>query len=214
MKKRILLLLAAVLCVCLCACGGSESTSGNNIIENQNDTNDFERGTTKDGNVLISSEEIGTYITKVELTLENWTEYIDIVEQTKEEKNAFGEVTDTKTSNEWIVKNAQLVYFDGLAIELTVNETGETIIMESSGSGSDITPEHSVAWFYSQNFSMNDLTCNRVIGDLYILNAPKDVWSVNEDGEEVIYMYYMEGNTRYIETLSNSKLKDCYELNK
>ena len=78
MKKRILLLLAAMLCVCLCACGGSKTSSGNNTntetetnCEDSTDTKDenseFQRETTEEGYVIISKEEFASFITKVEL---------------------------------------------------------------------------------------------------------------------------------------------------
>ena len=72
MKKNILLLLAVVLCVSLCACGGSESNSGNNA-DNKTEESGKE--------IVISKEELATCSEYIELTTENWNDYIEIVEK-------------------------------------------------------------------------------------------------------------------------------------
>ena len=185
MKKIISLLLIVLMGISLCACG--------------------KRIYLTNGNIIVPKKELATYITKVELTTENWTDYIEVVEKTEEHKNAFGDVVSTTTQNEWVIKNAQMSYFDGFAMELTVNETGEKVIMK--GAAGRLTPESNIDWFYFQNFTMDDLTCSRVIGVLYILNAPEDIQSIDEYGNEVIYVLHQNGGFPLID----SDLKVIYE---
>ena len=83
MKKIISALLALAFCISLCACGGSESNSGNNA-----DNNTEESGK----EIVISKEELASYSEYIELTTENWSDYIEIVEEIIE-KDAFGEET-------------------------------------------------------------------------------------------------------------------------
>ena len=62
MKKKLVLLLATLMCVSLCACGGSETSSGNNT-----DTK-----TEENGGSLSQGEE-----KEVEITMDNWQEYFE-----------------------------------------------------------------------------------------------------------------------------------------
>lgn len=84
MKKKIVLLLATVLSISLCACGGGESSSGSNAGTKAEES---------EKEVIITKEELETYSEYIELTTENWNEYIEIVEKEVVEKDAFGEET-------------------------------------------------------------------------------------------------------------------------
>ena len=194
MKKRIVVFLASLMCISLCACGGTESTGGNNTNTqaesnsgsntetNTEENSDFQRETTEEGYVIMSKKEFASYITKVELTTENWKEYIDIVEKTTERKNKFGDVISTNTYTSLSAKNAQAYYFNDFAIELTIIETGETIYCECSlGKITATTP---IEW---ENHVIDDFACNRITGSAYILkDIPSECISVDESGTEFI----------------------------
>lgn len=110
MKKALSLILALVLCLSLCACGGSASQQSNkydaliNCIEN----NDYMGAMTElhkllgmesyTGAVLLDpsySLEVNTEPTAsysaVEITMENWQEYFEIVVVEDWKENAFGD---------------------------------------------------------------------------------------------------------------------------
>ena len=193
MKKKLVLLLASLMCISLCACGGSEISSGNNIntetktnSENSTDTkednSEFQRETTEEGYIIISKKEFASYITKVELTSENWKEYIDIVEKTTERKNKFGDVISTNTYTSLTTPNALACFFDDFAIELTIIESGETIYCEDFVG--DISAKSPIEW---EDYVIDDFVCERIIGDLYILKEiPSECISVDENGTEFI----------------------------
>lgn len=210
MKKRLIVILATLMCISLCACGG-ESTSGNNTnvetetnSENSTDTKDenseFQRETTEEGYVIISKEEFASYITKVELTTENWKEYIDIVEKTNVQKNKFGDVISTTTKTGLSAKNAQAYYFNDFALELTIIESGETIYCEDlvGKIGSNTPP-----LFKWEDYVIDDFTCNRIIGSVYVLKGiPSECISVDESGTEFICIGssddYMKSEFEYL----------------
>ena len=115
MKKRILLLLAVVLCVSLCACGGSETTQTNQtsdekITENENtnkaeniDEAKIEFVEPKGGNegyykVYIPKEALEECSSIVSLTMDNWSDYFEDYEYTKciVEENEFGDKKETE----------------------------------------------------------------------------------------------------------------------
>ena len=77
MKKRLIMILATLMCISLCACGGSESTSGDNT-----DTKTEESGG------LFKTEK------EIEITMDNWQEYFYVAEdiECKVTLNAFDEI--------------------------------------------------------------------------------------------------------------------------
>ena len=78
MKKLFALLLAAVMCQSLVACGGGKSV-----------VSGFE------GTPALSMKSIADHIERVELTVDNWKDYIKEYSYDVEmvEKDAFGEIT-------------------------------------------------------------------------------------------------------------------------
>ena len=83
MKKVFALFLALLLCFSLTACGG-----GREVISGF------------DGTPALNRNLIGNHIERVELTVDNWSDYIKEYSYDVEliEKDAFGEVTKKKRS--------------------------------------------------------------------------------------------------------------------
>lgn len=77
MKKKLVLLLATLMCVSLCACGGSETSSGNNT-----DTKTEENGG------LFQTEK------EIEITMDNWQEYFEEKDVLSVKYNSFDEIED------------------------------------------------------------------------------------------------------------------------
>ena len=216
MKKKLALLLATLMCISLCACGGSETSSGDNtdtkteienesnqVEVNQNINSEVQRETTEEGYTIISKKEFASYITKVELTTENWKEYMDIVEKTIETKNKFGEVISTTTNTSLTAKNALACYFDDFAIELTIIESGETIYSESLVGKIGVPILNNAKTFKWEDYVIDDFVCERIIGDLYILkDIPNECISVDENGTEFICIGssddYMKSEFEYL----------------
>ena len=82
MKKMLALLLAAVMCLLLAACGG-----GKEVVSGF------------DGTPALNLASVGEHISRVELTTDNWKDYIKEYNYNVEivEKDAFGEIIKKET---------------------------------------------------------------------------------------------------------------------
>ena len=92
MKKAISLLLALVMCLSLCACGKEkEEPSASYIeeVENTVDMTETEQKSVETEPVIVETE---PKLEIVELTLDNWQEYFEFVDNPNFQKDAFGEV--------------------------------------------------------------------------------------------------------------------------
>lgn len=193
MKKLIALLLAAVMCLYLCACGSKETPntndnnepSGNNSATNgtvsDTDNDNAENGdTTTENPVLLYDHKGDPYINKmvlpdlvetIELTTENWHEYIKVYSYDTEtvEKDAFGEIVSSE-KNTWYKLGAgseRYHLFNGVAIELKDKATGELKVYEFDYNGYSI----------SVDFNLEGYECTRIQGNLYFLNFPDEVFA-------------------------------------
>lgn len=99
MKKIIALLLVAVMCFSLAACGGDNEASNNNEPQ----TNESGEKTAK----------------AVEISIDNWQEYFEIVEREETEKNEFEEIEDMYKGVYLVLKDEyEMVGYDtSIAIE-------------------------------------------------------------------------------------------------
>ena len=104
MKKKLVLLLATLMCISLCACGGSETSSGNNT-----DTK-----TEENGGSLSQGEG-----REVEITMDNWQEYFEEKDIVSARYNAFDEIEDVIIHQVLAVKEGITIdpYKSNVAIE-------------------------------------------------------------------------------------------------
>ncbi len=93
MKKILALLLAAVMCLSLVACGGGNDTPSTNDNNANNTSQENENSTTDN----IDYE-------PVEITLDNWQDYFEVVEVPVWEENAFGEIDSFNLEYEFRLK--------------------------------------------------------------------------------------------------------------
>ena len=108
MKKKLVLILATLVCISLCACGGSvknqqlekaEEDLLSQLTEEQsrNDMDNVYKPSIKQEEsgkeIVISKEELETYSEYIELTTENWNDYFEIVDEEFINKDIFGEET-------------------------------------------------------------------------------------------------------------------------
>ena len=177
MKKFISLVLVLIMCLSLVACGREASKA--NGSQANNSATQQKRETTEEGYGIISRKEFASCVTKIELTAENWKEYLEIAEITDAERNAFGEVTESKTSTECIVKNALGWNFTDVAMYLNVISTGESLYCEDMSYqlwGSN----YRLDW---SKYEIDDLTCEKITGSVLVLNnVPEECISFYEDG--------------------------------
>ncbi len=154
MKKIISLLLAVVMCLSLVACGGESKDS---LI------------LYKDGVPHINIKKLPDILEIVELTTDNWKEYIKTYSYSIEtvEKNAFDEVISTETTTYYQLGAGSERYhcFEDVAIELKNITTGDLIIYEFDEAGEDDIPE---------DFNLNNYECTRIMGKLVFVNLPQE----------------------------------------
>ena len=120
MKKMIALLLAAVMCLSLVACGGGEempNTDDSSAQEQQmqNDNNDAtENNDTaapilQENNEQQSSENNTPNIVEIELTVENFDTYFELVEVPIFSENEFGETDEMDLYQYYLVREEYIV---------------------------------------------------------------------------------------------------------
>jgi hypothetical protein len=205
MKKYVLILLVLVLCVGLLAC---EKDSGNNAfwgqlgdaLQQPDDDNTVRvdgDGSAVDMPLVIHAENGATLINiakfpkcveMVELTTENWKEYLkdysySYVEE-KVEKDAFGTVVYTEfithTGRRLGAGNERIHSFVDAVIELKNKTTGEMKTYQFAHSGCPISEEKEEqidgSWYQTipVDFSFDDYECTRIKGKLYYYNLPID----------------------------------------
>ena len=200
MKKALSLILALVMCLSLCACGGGvqdtqphKPNSGNTSDDstshdNTNDSTSTDSTSQTEGESLIvqnpdngkpmiNALRFNELIERVELTTENWADYIEVCSYTQKtvEKDAFGEIisTETNTCYELGAKGNNYYTFYDFVIELKNNTTGELI----TRSGSNIDYWLDVA----EDFSLDEYECTRIKGTLYLVNIPDEAIAVYPD---------------------------------
>ena len=196
MKKIVVLLLAAIMCLSLVACGSGEmpNTDDNSVTQQgeplggesteseiKNETVDDAESTTTDGSnreeapfiVFYEDREwfnlikFKTDVEIIELTVENWKNYIKVCSYDRCLLGAGKE---------------RYHCFENVIMELKHKETGEVTTFEFDYDG------YSVA----NDFSLDAYECTKIEGYLYYLNFPEDALApyefinlayVEEDGD-------------------------------
>ncbi len=132
-----------------------------------------------DGTPALNAALVHEHIDRVELTTDNWRDYIKVYQYDVEvvEKDAFGEVTNTEVST--VIRLGygieQYHYLDAI-IELQHKETGEiTIYGPASHQGKSFILDSSI--------DLDEYECTRIKGYLYFFDFTEEVI------EEVIDVY-------------------------
>lgn len=196
MKKILILLLALALCLSLCACHKDGQNSDDpiqfgddNVVQQGGDGSAKEKPLiihTENGTTLINEARFLECVEVVELTTENWQQYLKdysySYDEEKTETDAFGEVV----SSEIITHTGRLLgagnerihgFVDG-AIELKNKATGELKTYKFAYCGCPISEEQEVHMDGSNyqaipdDFSFDNYKCTRIEGLLYYLNLP------------------------------------------
>lgn len=128
MKKAILILLVLGLCLCLCACGNedkkpeTQSTMNQTSTDEKQDNNNTENTTT--GNETDQTE---PQQTTVEITINNWEQYFEIVPYIKSRTNSFDEIsTITISSSVKLKEEYKLADGAGSNVNFEIEQQWET----------------------------------------------------------------------------------------
>ena len=166
MKKLLALLLAAVMCLSLVACGG-----GKGVVSG------FE------GTPALSMKSIGDHIERVELTVDNWKDYIKEYSYDVEmvEKDAFGEVTKREKKTVYrLGYGTERYHCLSATIELKHKQTGEILLLGERLASNIVEDTGAVRL---EPFHLDEYECTRIKGYLYFIDYPEEVM------EEVVTVY-------------------------
>lgn len=222
MKKKVVVLLAALMCISLCACGGTESTSGDGNESTTNETTQSENTETEesnkpiegedyaigeDGTIAISEKYCAENMTLVEITTENWKEYFQVVEETMGTVDDFGDVIYTTKTVVKPYLEGKYVYgfynpnnpeadgafeFKNLKTEQTVSK----INLYDEVNGTDII------------YGIDDFELTKVSATLMLVNIPDELWNKSENGLE--YVHIGKVNDPFPFTYQNGEEVDYY----
>ena len=159
MKRTFTLLLAAVMCLSLVACGGG---GGRDVISGF------------DGSPALNLNTVGKHITRVELTLDNWREYIKEYSYTVKvvEKDAFDEITKSETITVYRLGYGTDKYHClGATIELKHKPTGEVVVLGHS-LASNIVEDINV--IQNEPINLDEYECTRIKGYIYFIDYPEE----------------------------------------
>ena len=164
MKKLLALLLAAVMCFSLVACGDENEQTKNPVLL-------YYESSVVNTNVFINIAKLADILEIVELTTENWNEYIKVYSYSieKVETNAFDEVVSTEviTYKQLGAGNERYHCFEDVAIELKNKETGELISYKFGTAGISLEK-------MPEGFNLDDYDCTRIQGKLVFADLPEE----------------------------------------
>lgn len=158
MKKTIFLLLAFMICMSLFACSG-----GKDVI------------TGFDGTPSLNRNLIGEHIDRVELTVDNWNEYIKEYSYDVEiiEKDAFGEITGSEKITVYrLGYGTEKYHCLSATIELKHKETGEIVTLGTL-LASNIVEDICAIKF--EPWNLEEYECTRIKGYMYFIDYPDEV---------------------------------------
>ena len=166
MKKILALLLAAVMCLSFASCGG-----GKEVVSGF------------DGTPALNMNSVDEHITRVELTVDNWKDYIKEYSYDVEivKKDAFGEVTEKEKVTVYrLGYGTEKYHCLSATIELKHKQTGAIILLGSSLPSNIVVDIHAVQ---SEPFNLDEYECTRIKGYMYFVNYSEEVM------EEVLNVY-------------------------
>ena len=167
MKKLIAWCVVMMLSISLVACGSSAN--------NENSIGDRKIpagvvGKDLNGEICIKERNAGKIMESVELTAENWQDYLEVFsyEEVQIERDSFGEITSEYRRTVYLL-GAKTDRYHGFshstAIELFHKETGERTVLEFYHSGA----------FVDAEFDLNDYEFSRITGTIFFIDIPEEV---------------------------------------
>lgn len=163
MRKVFILVLTVLLC--LSGCGGNSESSSSG-----NKTPAGVVGKDLNGEVCIKEKNAGKIMESVELTAENWQDYLEVFsyEKVQIERDSFGEITSEYRKTVYLL-GAKTDRYHGFshptAIELFHKETGERKVLEFYHEGAYVDAE----------FDLNDYEFSRITGTIFFIDIPEEV---------------------------------------
>ena len=190
---------------------------------------------------MYSMQELEQYKTEIAITTENWEEYIVLEDIDVEGKDAFGKLTNKTESTVMRLKENICGY---VIIKFQTNNDTEEIVTLLGGRDykdyylsqlnmSSTTRIEGDISIYNNRYTINDLECIQIIGHLYIIDIPDNLWRIDSyyNKESIRLSNYKnngswlmllretdaeleeQGNYNYIRALSNYEYEKYQEEN-
>ena len=210
MKKKVRIIFSVLLIfsVLVCGCSNNNSQGGNNSNNQSSGSNSQESGSnaeseivTIDDNVYLDGESFPNHIKTIEMTKENWKDYLELVreEKTDTHTDAFGEVISTNNYACYYLKIKDIGQFTcGLSsalIEFTDIQSGEVLYFResvpyysfslSSEAGILIEKQYNT----DETRTIDDFECMRIKGEIiFIMDIPQEVLRIDDRGREFFFV--------------------------
>lgn len=158
MKRLLIMLFITGLCLSMVAC-----SSGKKVV------------TGYDGTPALNLDTVNKHITRVELTVDNWRNYIKEYSYDVEivEKDAFGEIV--KAENVTIYRlgyGTEKYYCLSATIELKHKQTGEIVTF---GENLPTNIVKDICAVQYEPFQLNEYECTRIAGYMYFIDYSDEV---------------------------------------
>lgn len=156
---------------------------------------------------VISQEELEQYKKEISITKDNWKDYI-VTEDTRTEiKDAFGKVTNIHEGTMLKLKDNICGY---IILKVKVNNkdlaylnTDEQQIVTIIGGSDDKnynqlrtsvkTRTDKDIEIYNNRYTLNDLECIEVMGYLYTIDLPDNIWQTDKEGKQFFNLQSTSG---------------------
>ncbi len=164
----------------------AESTEGEKVEQEDTGLNQTEisQPKTPNGYPIMSVEEFMSYTIRVELTTENWKDFLDIDYVILEDKDAFGEVINSVRFPQWETKCGVCVQATNSVAFKIKDKKGKFGEVTFSTHGTNwFSNDHGAAWYDAKksDVSIEDYDFVKAKGELCIINIPDDKW-ISYDG--------------------------------
>ncbi len=209
MKKFIALFLVLAMLFSFAACGNDdkvdkpEKDDTENVEKEKDDSVLIEKG----GVIYIKYEKFGELLERIELTTENWKDYIKVsaYEEETVNRDAFGEIVSTETRTGYCIGagNERYHQFQDAIIELKNKETGELTIYSLDGRYN----EGALSRYLTESINLDDYECTRIKGRLYFVDLPEEaiLSPVTDWGYENGFILYSRGSSEPYEIDMSTK---------
>lgn len=173
--------------------------------------------------IILSKEEFEAFYETVELTLDNWNQYLEIYEKEVIEKDAFGDPTGEeyyyyflRVREEYqnrlmFAEKAKFNIYVSAYSEINIYDEGELVnsfVNDYEGKMDSFTLDESKGetyLSYSRTETISDgkrwvtvykpgLEMQKVGGKLCLLNIPEEKWNQNESGERYLLVLLESGH--------------------
>jgi len=239
MNKRILLLLVIALSTSLLlACGGNTQQSADNDVElsaSVSESTDAALESTDTSaedvemideyvhpyrDLAINAEELTTFVSKTEITLDNWEEYFHTEERTDDVAFEYPQTTLDLCVNEGNYVQESLIFTFNFDVDTVSTMTmpgfsPDTITYEKNYTGKEVEVRSfghgliQILYMYDKaedgttteiTNSISNLQCTDVSGSIYTMTIPEEMWH-DIDGEQILFLLekFDDGNEYVLE---------------